>query len=174
MKKKTMWEIAAPIAGYICEELSPFCTRIESAGSLRRNEKEVGDIEIVAQPIMKLDMFSAVTKEHRLNDYPFTQIGTMVKNGNKYKQIALHDGITLDLFMVTPPAQWGVQLLIRTGPADFSHRFVTKKKYGGLLPSNLRVKDGAIWSNNHIIETPNEEDVFEVLGIPFIEPKDRQ
>ena len=48
------------------------------------------------------------------------------------------------------------------------------KKFGGMLPSNLTVKDGAIWNGNKIIPTPEEEDVFDLLGIGFIVPENRQ
>ena len=105
------------------------------------------------------------------------ELGILTKNGNKYKQVELKDGINLDLFIVTPPAQWGVQFMIRTGSAEFSHRFVTIKHQGGLLPSYLRVKDGAIWhigkGVSRMIETPEEADVFKVLGINYIEPEKR-
>jgi DNA polymerase/3'-5' exonuclease PolX len=33
------------------------------------------------------------------------------------------------------------------------------------------VKGGAIWSSNHIIETPEEQDVFGLIGVPFIAPE---
>ena len=39
-----------PIAQHIVDSLSPFCERIELAGSLRRKRPMVGDIEIVAIP----------------------------------------------------------------------------------------------------------------------------
>jgi len=153
--------------------LAPCCTRIEAAGSVRRMKKEIGDIELVAIPKFTSDMFGNPTDEHELDLFNWQKIGKPIKNGHKYKQIELNDGLTLDLFIVTPPAQWGVQFVIRTGSADFSHRLVTSRKYGGLMPSNLKVKDGAIWSNNHIIETPEEQDVFDLIGIRFIEPWER-
>ena len=108
-----------------------------------------------------------------LEDYLRGAPCTFIKNGPRYKQIQLPEGINLDLFIVQPPAQWGVIYLIRTGSAEFSHRFVTPRKHGGLLPSHLCVKDGAIWSNNHIIETPQERDVFDLAGVPWIEPEKR-
>lgn len=69
--------------------------------------------------------------------------------------------------------QFGVLFLIRTGSAEFSHRFVTSKQQGGMLPSYLKVKDGAIWSHNHIVPTPEESDVFDLAGVEFIEPERR-
>lgn len=161
------------IAGRLIKELSPYCQRLEIAGSLRRKKPEVGDIELIAIPKFGVDLFGNVTEEHLLDSVDWERFGKVIKAGHKYKQIELYQGINLDLFIVTPPAQFGVQFVIRTGPADFSKRFVTSKKFGGLLPSVFRVQDGAIWSNNHVIETPEEADVFHVIGLPFIEPEKR-
>ena len=176
MKNKIPFVDARYRAGVLIEQLEQYCQRIEIAGSIRRLKPEVGDIELIAIPKPTLDLFSAITEEHQLDnlDYEGMRIGRKIKGGHKYKQIELKGGVILDLFIVTPPAEWGVQFLIRTGPAEFSHKLVMKRRAGGLLPSNLRVKDGAIWSNNHIIPTPEEQDVFELIGIPYIEPKDRR
>jgi DNA polymerase/3'-5' exonuclease PolX len=159
------------IANRLVDELAVYCERIEIAGSLRRLKPEVGDIELVAIPKVETDMFGDVATAHQLDFVDWDAFGSVVKNGHKYKQIALKVGVNLDLFIVTPPAQWGVQFMIRTGSAEFSHRLVTPKKYGGMMPSNLRVKGGAIWSSNHIIETPEEQDVFGLIGVPFIAPE---
>lgn len=172
MKNKLPLETALLYANDIVNELSPLCERIEIAGSIRRKKDEVGDIEIVAIPNCKMDMFGEVISgDHELNYYEWEKLGKLVKNGNKFKQVTLYRGISLDLFIVTPPAQWGVIFTIRTGSADFSHRLVTSKRQGGMMPSNLRVEGGAIWSNNHIIETPEEQDVFDLIGVPFIDPE---
>lgn len=72
--------------------------------------------------------------------------------------------------------QWGVIFLLRTGPADFSRRFVTPRRQGGMLPEWALVKDGAIWhrSTGKVIETPEEDDVWKLLGIEPIPPEARR
>ena len=169
-KQKIPYPVALEIAQTLTARLMPYCERIAIAGSVRREKPEIGDIEIVAIPRKAYDFFGFETGDHALNSVEWSEFGKLIKNGSKYKQIELHEGINLDLFIVTPPAQWGVQLMIRTGSADFSHRLVTSRQFGGLMPSNYKVKDGAIWSSNHVIETPEEEDVFNLIGVPFIEP----
>lgn len=174
MKTKMPFDVAILYVNEIIVKLLPLCKRLAVAGSIRRGKSEIGDIELIAIPLPHLDMFNQeIPDDHALNYYEWRELGHIVKNGNKYKQIELYQGINLDLFIVTRPAQFGVQFLIRTGPAEFSKRFVTQKKYGGMLPSNFRVQDGAIWSNNHVIETPEEIDVFNLIGVPFIEPEYR-
>ena len=105
--------------------------------------------------------------------FNYSTIGRLEIGGHKYKKIALTEGPQLDLFIVTPPAQWGVLFLIRTGPAEYSHALVTPKWHGGLLPSHLQVKDGAVWNRNtgEILETPEEENVYNLLDIPYVAPE---
>ena len=146
------------------------------AGSVRRMKPEVGDIEIVAKPalIQELDLFGDSDKFHSaLDDFNFSEIGTVIKGGSKYKQIALTSGINLDLFIVLYPAQWGVIFMIRTGSAEFSKAMVTQKKFGGHLPSYCVVRDGAVWDKEGIICMDEEQDYFKLCGMDFVPPEKR-
>jgi DNA polymerase/3'-5' exonuclease PolX len=171
---------AKAIADKWIRYLSPACERIEIAGSIRRGKQEPKDIEIVCQPklIDKPDLFGEATQVNLLETYFETSLfrvtaAFILKNGPRYKQLALVEGVKLDLFIVLPPAQWGVQFLIRTGPADFSHWCVTQKRLGGALPSYLKVKDGAVWHGVKKLDVPEEEDYFKLCGMKYIEPKYR-
>lgn len=151
--------------------LSPACDRIQIAGSVRREKPEVGDIEIVCIPKAG-QIFDPL--EALLNEFYTQGLCTALKNGSKYKKLALQDGIDLDLFIVQKET-WAVQLTLRTGPAEFSHWIVTKKKYGGALPSNCRVKDGLVWKEglNEPLIVPTEEDFLNFLSLGWVHPKDR-
>jgi DNA polymerase/3'-5' exonuclease PolX len=106
----------------------------------------------------------------------------ILKNGPRMKQLALPEGIHIDLFIVRPPAQWGVIYLIRTGPADFSKWMVTQKSKGGGLPDGCFLRDGCVWQHGDgktwppstIVETPEESDYFTLCGMEWIEPSKRQ
>jgi len=169
-----------PIVDKWITDLSPACERIEPAGSYRRGKAEPRDIEIVCKPhtMTEPDLFGQPTEVNFLEEFIYkvaTSNGaTFLKNGPKYKQLALAEGIHLDLFIVLPPAEWGVQFMIRTGPSDFSHWMVTPRQKGGGLPSYLRVKEGAIWRYDQKLITPEESDVFKVLGMEYIEPGERR
>lgn len=173
MKTKMPFYQAYAIAIGVIEKLTDRCERIEVAGSLRRRVPHVGDIELVAIPKFLPDMFGAPSSSHMLDTVDWTSFGIVVKSGHKFKQIELVEGITLDLFIVTPPAQWGVIFLLRTGPEVFSHQFVKKKSHGGMLPSNMEVKHGALRLHGFVVETPEEIDVFKAAGLAYIEPKSR-
>jgi len=178
---------AKAIADYVVDVVSPFCDRVKIAGSVRRGKAEVKDIEIVAIPRPCVDLFGAPTSGETELDGMLrflVEQGEMslLKNGPRYKQAVLTPegypggkaGINLDLFLVLPPAQWGVILAIRTGPADFSHWMVTPRCKGGGLPSEYQVRDGGVYLDGSLIEMPGEADLFKLLGMDWVEPGERQ
>jgi len=179
---------AKAIADRLLSELGPSCERIEIAGSVRRGKPDVGDIEIVAVPktTEQRDLFGNSVAAGFAGALPngsaidgavqqFVLAGArLLKNGPRYKQIALPEGINLDLFLVLPPAQFGVIMAIRTGPAEFSKWLVTARKDGGALPSNCQVRAGAVWRDGAIVPMPQETDLFNFLGLAWSEPGQRQ
>lgn len=180
-----IYELAYKLARSLADDLAPACERIEIAGGLRRRKPDVHDLELVAIPKsfpLVRNLLGEVTEDYcPLDDYlaDLVELGKLApgdKNGRRFKQFkVLPSGIFLDLFIVLPPAQWGVIKAIRTGPAHYSHWLVTRKDRGGALPNHLRVKDGAIRPlyDDLVIETPTEESFFEVLGIPMPDPVNR-
>ncbi len=170
MKVRIPLDEAERIARKYADMLTPYCERIEIAGSIRRRKAEVGDIEIVAEPLPIMDLFGA-SNGHRDITLPLPAI----KSGQRYKQYALPEGINLDLFIVLPPAQWGVIFALRTGGAEFSRKLVTSKKYGGYLPSLYIIRDGAVrrQDTGEVVPTPEESDFFALLGLDFISPQER-
>lgn len=176
---------ALAIAQAYMREFLPACERIEIAGSLRRGKPDVKDIELVAipkpfsasdlfgQPIATMNALTALIDVGFLDLLPGHDY-KVIKGGPKYKQIALPEGINLDLFIVTPPAQWGVLFTIRTGPADFSHWLVTQRRKGGCMPANATQLDGCVYVNDKPIPMPEEMDYLTFLGLGWIDPKDRK
>jgi DNA polymerase/3'-5' exonuclease PolX len=91
----------------------------------------------------------------------------------------------LDLFVCLPPAQYGVVKVLRTGSREFNIWLVEygKPKYyfmDGAIVTHAKNQDewrtlpsGVITAFSEPIPTPEEMDVFKVLGLPWIEPKDR-
>lgn len=100
-------------------------------------------------------------------------LGEVIKNGQRYKQVELTEGYNLDLFLVHPPAQWGVIMTIRTGPAEFSRKMVTQRNKGGLLPSFAKVIDGGVYVDGKLIEMNEEADFFNFCDLKWIDPQNR-
>jgi DNA polymerase/3'-5' exonuclease PolX len=171
---------AHTIAMALVHKFAPYCQHINIAGSVRRCKPEVGDIEIVAIPKSErvpLNLFGEMTTisplQAFIRDGIKSGVWGKIKGGDKYVQLALPEGINLDLFLVTPPAEYGVIMLLRTGPADFNKWLVTSKRKGGRMPSNAVMVDGAIYVNGHRVPMPNELDAMNFFGIGWIDPQDR-
>ncbi|MDP3940636.1 MAG: hypothetical protein Q8R92_21185 [Deltaproteobacteria bacterium] len=76
----------------------------------------------------------------------------------------------LDLFLCRPPAQWGLLLAIRTGPADFSRELMR-----AAARQRLRVFDCALHGQaGNVLLTPTEQDVFAALGWNDVPPEMRR
>lgn len=163
--------------------LAPWCERIEFAGSLRRGRAEVGDIEIVAVPRMvdgvPATMFDKPPKVSALDGAlaHADASGFIVPhperpaNGERYKRLWIPaPGIQLDLFLVSPPAEWGPIFAIRTGPAYYSERLVTALRRKGWRCTEGRVLD----NEGERVPCPEERDFLEACGAPWVEPEDRK
>lgn len=175
---KRPYELMNQMAERLVKKLAPACERIEIAGSLRRRKAMVGDIELVLIPIAYTDLFGApLPGATQVDSLLATWPIKLVKNGQKYKQFTLEGNsgaeFTVDLFIQPDPATWGVNMMIRTGSSDFSHKMVTAKELGGLRPDEFTVRDARVWCNGAALETPNEEDVFRLWGMDFIKPEER-
>ena len=159
--------------------LMPACKRIEIAGSIRRRELMVGDIELVAIPKLIPNLFGETDPGRRSEVDVVLLTETdweITKDGLKYKQFYIRDGVKVDLFLQPDPATWGMNFLIRTGPASFSKWIVSNKRlYGGAMPHLMYVRNGRIWNEvtSEPYDTPEERDVFKLLGMDYIEPWDR-
>jgi hypothetical protein len=94
----------------------------------------------------------------------------------------------LDLWITLPPAQFGVNYVIRTGPGSptdhFSKWVVTQRSQGGALPDGYRVKHAAVWRVDQLdaknepfegecpLQMPTEESFIDFLGLNM-EPSER-
>lgn len=185
-----------PIAERLVAALAPACDRIEIAGSLRRQKPQVRDIEIVAiakvddqpsddiwgtpEPVDRLEgsIASALragfiaprdVEQHRADG----SIEFQTKLGPAFKALVFQ-GIPVDLFIVRPPATWGVIFGLRTGPGDWNTRLVMDCKAIG-----RRVEGGQVvaWHGGsgswRAVPTPEEADFFRAVGQPWVEPRDR-
>lgn len=181
-------------AELLVEDMRPHCERVVVAGSIRRHKTDgIKDVEIVAIPrweSARAGLFAEdVTKENAL--WKWAQERSVVewikpgktdpekaeiKPDGKYWRGLFGDGIKLDLFLCTP-VNWGIILMIRTGPSDYSRKMVTLKSLGGWLKDELeiRVRDGHVQKlDGTIIPTTEEADVYKLWKYKFVEPEDRK
>ncbi len=139
----------------------------------------VGDLEIVAITKRHLNLFDEPVGESML-DIKLQQLvreGKLLppsKNGEKYKKFAIggRPELHLDLFITTPP-KWGYTLAIRTGPADFSRKLVTRRDQRGFMPSDVVENDCQFWRNGILLPTQEEEDVLQLCLEKWVDPWER-
>lgn len=181
---------ARQAAADVAALLAPACERIEIAGSIRRERPEVKDLELVAiakrggkpvwgEPATAAGLLDAmVARLIQSRELPLDP--SLKRNGPRYKRFLYVRGATrlpVDLFIVTPE-NWGNQLVIRTGNADFSHRLVTPMAQGGFMPDGMWQKDGYLWrakdtEEGEIVPCPEEASFFAALGLSVVPPAER-
>ena len=186
--------VALAVAHDLRVMLEPSCERIEIAGSIRRGRLDVGDIELLYIPktSIETDMFGNVTKVHDAIDSVlsvYLQDGSMVKRKNsaghnigygKDNKFLVHQfsGIPLDIF-ATSVENWGMAMVVRTGPKDFNVRLMDRFQdlgmrghaYGGVSIHRLNDEIGDYWES---LDCPTEEDVFRLAQWDYIEPEARR
>ena len=151
-------------AAQVVAALAPFCDRIEVAGSVRRQCATVNDIEIVCIPRSRdlLQFARAVEKWTKLKGAPI----------GKYTRRRLPSGMELDIFMCNAQT-WGCIYLIRTGCAEFCKSMM--RQSDGMVFREGRLyeihPDDETWGEP--IDTPEEEDVFRSLEMPWVPPERR-
>lgn len=165
--KRYPYKEAYKIALAVLEELQPHCDRVEIAGSIRREAPTVKDIEIVAIPkpymtgLFEDGIASVVNKWEKVK-------GELEYGKCKYTQRILPEGIKLDLFF-PEVGNWGLILAIRTGSARYSHEVLAR----AWVARGYYSQGGYLHNNGKKYEIYEEKDLFWRIGIPYVEPKDR-
>jgi DNA polymerase/3'-5' exonuclease PolX len=190
---------ALPTANHVVDLLKPHCTKIDIAGSIRREKAEVKDIEIVCLPRVETakDLFGAeeVVGRSTYFTYAVFSIAKFIHKGvpaGKYMQIETHQGIMLDLFMASDFDYYRT-LAIRTGSAEYAAVIIAAgwRKIGwcgsdkGLrkISDCIEVKDDQgkhkSWKCiNPTAELPphwnSEDEFFSWINVPYRSPKNRE
>lgn len=189
MRLREAQGIAERLAGL----MSPFCSRVEVAGSVRRSCAEVKDVELVAvprwdeRPTSAPSLFGGgeaeranllhewATRDAAAAGVRWIKPGTPdvvdwePKAEGKYWRALVDTSIKLDLFLASAE-NYGLIFLIRTGCAEFSQAVMTYAKHrtpyrveGG----HLRGRDG------EALGTAEERDVFSALRLDYVLPRER-
>lgn len=165
--KKYSYVEANSIALAVLELLRPHCIRCEIAGSIRREKEEVKDIEVVCIPkpyqigLFQDGIAEVVAKWQKVK-------GELEYGKCKYTQRILPEGIKLDLFFAEE-GNWGLIFAIRTGSADYSHKVLAS----GWVKRGYKSEGGYLKKNGMTYEVREEKDLFDIIGVAYIEPKYR-
>ena len=160
---------AQAIASHIVDELRPLCERIEIAGSIRRQRPECADIDLV---ILAPDP-AAVKQRCRMRCAP-------VIDGLSNATFRMSSGVQLDLFFARPPVpdlieskpcNWGSVLLCRTGSKEHNVFLCQRAHKLGL---KWNPQEGVLDPEGYVIASETEQQIYEMLGLPFILPVHRE
>lgn len=185
---------ALRLADAIRSELIGACERIEVGGSIRREVERVGDVELIAVPRYRPALFGDGQDFDELHEAvsDLVQLGklawrdkatrgpakppkTAEEPGRRfYPLVALRAGVPLDLFVVRPPASWGVIQATRTGNAAYSRALVTRARHFGLRVAEGRLlacAEGPLGVTEQAIDTPDEHALYAALRTPYLAPR---
>jgi len=151
-------ERAQKMATEIIVRLSPYCSRIELAGSIRRRKPFVNDIDLVLIPNDLWNLHAELRK-----------LGQVKMAGKKIMRVMIGN-TQVDIY-IAEEATWATLLLIRTGSAENNIRLATlaKKKGWRLAASG----DGLFNENGERIAGDTEESIYAALGLRYQEPWER-
>ncbi|TSD00442.1 MAG: DNA polymerase (family X) [Candidatus Peregrinibacteria bacterium Greene1014_49] len=138
----------------------PGVQRAEAAGSYRRRQTTVGDIDILV--VTK----SPTAVSEAISNLPFVR--NIVAQGDKKLSFDLQSGIRVDVRFVSKD-QWGSALLYFTGSKEhnIAMRIVAIKKGWKLSEYGLFDAKGKV------IASKEERDIYEKLGLEYREPWER-
>lgn len=155
---------ARPVAEDIVEGLRDSCPEVQKitvAGSLRRMRSTIGDIDLLAasdEPVVVMRAFAALPR-----------VADLLLSGTTKTTVRLHNGLQIDLRVVRP-AHWGAALQYFTGSQGHNVRIREMAQKRGLSLSEYGFKH----EGGGETLCPEEECVYEMLGLPWIPPELRE
>ncbi|MFP4015869.1 MAG: DNA polymerase/3'-5' exonuclease PolX [Halanaerobiales bacterium] len=154
-------EIAEPLLDYLkdFDEID----RVEIAGSYRRRKETVGDLDILA---------CGKDNDKIINHFTdYEDVSKVISSGETKSSIILNDGIQVDLRVVAGES-YGSALHYFTGSKEHS---VKLRKIG--QEQNLKINEYGVFDvedGEERIGGEEENDIYEALGFPYIEPELRE
>lgn len=150
---------ALPIAERVCDALRPVVRNITPAGSLRRLEETVGDIDLIGTA----DDPSSVTAEFvRL---PF--VTQVVAQGPTKASVIVDYAVQVDLRIVEHES-FGNLLQHFTGSKEHNVLLRERARRMGLSVSEYGITD---LTTGKVEQFASEEEVYARLGLPYIPPE---
>jgi DNA polymerase/3'-5' exonuclease PolX len=186
MKQKFDLNLAKDKAQEIKTLLKPFCHRVEIAGSIRRKQPQVGDIEILYIPkrveaIPKGELVCKTIDKSQERILSLIEAGVLClrkkKNGTtsfgqRVKLLLDKDtDIPVDLF-ACEEQQWVNNLVSRTGGKMTN---ITIASHAKRLGWNWLMSDAGFINKktSEVFIPSSEEDVFKFARIPYMNPEER-
>jgi DNA polymerase/3'-5' exonuclease PolX len=165
-KKEIPIDSARKIAEDLLQKTKDLCLRIEIAGSIRRKEPIVHDIDFAVIP-SDAD-FSAWKEKVKQR---VESIGGKVKSFGETISDFIYRGVQINFFLCPGEESWGITLMWATGPRGHTIGMNIKARNRGLL-----VNSRGIFTRDtppKQIPVPTEYDVAKVLDWNYKPPETR-
>lgn len=148
-----------PVGEQLTEDIRhlPGVVRASVAGSLRRRQETVGDIDLVAasdRPVATAKGFAALPA-----------VADVIESGETMVSVHLKNGLRADLRIV-PSAVYGAALQHFTGSKD--HNVEIRKLAAA---AGLKLNEYGLWRGRRRLAAHTEEEVYRALGLAYIEPE---
>jgi DNA polymerase (family X) len=139
---------------------APGAKTAEVAGSYRRRQETVGDIDLLVTaphgaPVVK-----------RLTDYD--EVRRVVAAGDTRATIVLRSGLQVDL-RVVPPRSYGAALHYFTGSK--AHTIAIRRRG---QKRRLKINEYGVFRGKRRVAGETEADVYRTVGLPYIPPELRE
>ncbi len=133
---------------------------VEIAGSIRRRKETVGDI----------DVLTVTSDPQKVMDYfiNLDLVGGVISHGPSKSTIRLKDGMEVDL-RVFKKEEYGSALVYFTGSWELN---VELRKIA--ISRGLKLNEYGVFKGDEQLAGRTEEDVFQALGLSYIEPELRE
>jgi len=156
----TAWPVAVELLAGL-EDACPEVQQATVAGSLRRMQSTIGDIDLLAASEAPAAVMAAFAS--------LRQVSKVTLSGQTKTTVRLHNGLQVDL-RVLEPDRWGAALQYFTGSQAHNVRVreIAQKQSLSLSEYGFKKEGGGE------ILCPNEENVYETLGLPWIAPEMRE
>jgi len=150
------------IANRFLEELKKLkeVEKIEVAGSLRRKKETIRDIDILIvskKPSVVMERFVSLDS-----------VDKILAQGSTKSSIISKENIQVDLRVIEDKS-FGSALMYFTGSKEFNIKIRQLA-----IKNNLKISEYGVFKNEKWIAGRNEEEIFSILGLSYIEPELRE
>ena len=158
MKLAIAAQYAEPLAEYL--RLTPGVKQVVIAGSYRRFQETVGDVDILASA----DYDSAVMEKFTEYD----EVARILSKGQTRATVVLNSGLQVDL-RVVPEESFGAALVYLTGSKEHNVAIRSLGQHMG-----LKINEYGVFRNGLKIAGASEDSVYKSVGLSFIPPELRE
>lgn len=137
----------------------PGVRRAVAAGSVRRMQETVGDIDILVTTSKPEKVMAVFTG--------FPEVSEVLEHGPTKTTVRLKNGMQADVRVIADES-FGAALQYFTGSKE--HNVVVRTL---AAKKGLKLNEYGIWRGKKRIASRTEEDVYRALGLPYMEPEIR-